>query len=336
MMGAMSPSPGAEAGPNTAGPPSAADVLRAALTDDVERLAEHEPGVRKGVDPEAVHQARVATRRLRSQLRTFRPALRAGPTKRLGAPLKNLAGLLGDVRDLDVLAERFDSGGAGAEGRSGNGEGSDASVPGAVVADVLAKLARERDAAFVRLIDVMDSQAYRKAFRDLEAFAADPPFRRVAFAPAPEVLGPSVRAVFGKLEGAVCNLPVVPSDGELHQVRIRAKRARYAAQAASAFGPPGCSLLAKRLGKLQDVLGLLNDGSRSVAWLRQIRSQPPEPFGAPGGTGATALSGDSYVAGIELLVARQHLAMAAAREEWPSRWVKVREAAGALGWLSTP
>src|SRR5262249_37197124 len=49
------------------------DVLRAAVAAGYIRLVEHDPVIRTESDPEAVHQARVATRRLRSDLRTFRP-----------------------------------------------------------------------------------------------------------------------------------------------------------------------------------------------------------------------------------------------------------------------
>ena len=74
-------------GPRAAGPPdvvsitdltpqsAARDVVHAAISASVLRLLRHDPGVRLGDDPEQVHQARVATRRLRSDLRTFRSLL---------------------------------------------------------------------------------------------------------------------------------------------------------------------------------------------------------------------------------------------------------------------
>ena len=165
-------------------PPTSADALRRALTEDVERLVEQEPHVRKGVDPEAVHQARVATRRLRSQLRTFRGALRKAPSKRLAEPLKELAGLLGAVRDLDVLAMRLES------CRDGVGD-EPSSVPARVVDDVLVKVGRERERAFRRLLSEMDSDRYHQLVDRLVGFAADPPFRKVARRPAAELLEPA-------------------------------------------------------------------------------------------------------------------------------------------------
>ena len=52
------------------------DVLRAAISRSTARLLAHDPGVRLGGDAEDVHQARVATRRMRSDLRTFRRVAR--------------------------------------------------------------------------------------------------------------------------------------------------------------------------------------------------------------------------------------------------------------------
>jgi len=54
---------------------SVADAVRAAMTESVIRILRHDAGVRIGDDPEDVHQARVGTRRLRSDLRTFAPVL---------------------------------------------------------------------------------------------------------------------------------------------------------------------------------------------------------------------------------------------------------------------
>ncbi|WP_030444112.1 CHAD domain-containing protein [Actinocatenispora sera] len=62
------------------------------------------PGARRG-DPDAVHEMRTATRRLRSTLRTFRPLWSHDATEPLRTELRWLGGLLGAVRDTDVLAE---------------------------------------------------------------------------------------------------------------------------------------------------------------------------------------------------------------------------------------
>ena len=79
------------------------DLVRRALARSVVRLLTHDPGVRLGEDPEAVHQARVATRRLRSDLRTFADVLDTAWSDPLRDELRTIGHALGDVRDLDVL-----------------------------------------------------------------------------------------------------------------------------------------------------------------------------------------------------------------------------------------
>src|SRR3954470_21462461 len=84
-----------------------ADLVRATIANGVTRLIRHDPGVRLGDDPEDVHQARVATRRLRSDLRTFRRLLDEEWVGALRDELKWIAAELGAVRDADVLTERL-------------------------------------------------------------------------------------------------------------------------------------------------------------------------------------------------------------------------------------
>ncbi len=85
--------------------PSAADLVRQAISAAVDRIMRHDPGVRIGDDPEDVHQARVGTRRLRSDLRTFSSLLDEEWLASLRDELRWLAGALGEVRDDDVLID---------------------------------------------------------------------------------------------------------------------------------------------------------------------------------------------------------------------------------------
>ena len=74
------------------------------LSNGTHRLVAADPIVRLGDDPEGVHQARVATRRLRSDLKTLRPVLDRAWSEPLREELRWIGGLLGRVRDADVLA----------------------------------------------------------------------------------------------------------------------------------------------------------------------------------------------------------------------------------------
>ena len=97
-----------EIAPMDVGPDShASELVRAALGRSVTRLLLSDPMVRLGEDIEAVHQARVGVRRLRSSLKAFGPYLDAAWTDELRAELKWLGGVLGGQRDADVMEERL-------------------------------------------------------------------------------------------------------------------------------------------------------------------------------------------------------------------------------------
>ena len=70
-----------------------AEVVQAAIATSTLRLLVNDPGVRLGTDPESVHQARVATRRLRSDLRTFRGVLDEAWSEAIRVELKWLGGI---------------------------------------------------------------------------------------------------------------------------------------------------------------------------------------------------------------------------------------------------
>jgi CHAD domain-containing protein len=78
-------------------------VVRDALDASVQRLLVADPVARVGDDPEGVHQARVATRRLRSDLRTFGPLLDPAWVTPLRDELRWLGGELGVAREAEVL-----------------------------------------------------------------------------------------------------------------------------------------------------------------------------------------------------------------------------------------
>ena len=304
------------------GPPEAGLVVRLAIAGDTARLLAHDPVVRHGMDPEGVHQARVATRRLRSQLRTFEPILTRRRTRRLREELKWLGGLLGAVRDLDVLRMRLAS-----ADQDGTG------VAPAVLARVLARVDRERDVADRRLTAAMNGKPYRRLVRALATETVSPGLRKAAAEPPSEVLAPAVRRPWTRLAQAVTELPPDPADEQLHHIRILAKRSRYAAEAATSFMPEACDELAKRLAKLQDTLGELNDGSRASAWLQTLRGEVAEA--PPDGTNGRGTPPE-LVSGVGLLVAREQRRMVEARQEWPTKWQKVLSAAVELGWSEWP
>jgi CHAD domain-containing protein len=233
-------------------------LVRFAIASSVHRLVVHDHLVRAGDDPEAVHQARVATRRLRSDLQTFGSVLEPAWTDELRTELAWLGDLLGRVRDADVMIDRL-------TGRSR--ELPD--VDRAGVAILLDRLRRERTRDRDELLDAMISPRYLSLVDRLAAAARRPRFvvgyidqsarteaRRLA------------RRPWKKLRRAVRALPDHPTDEQLHEVRKRAKRARYALDATRPVASKPVRRLARRVTELQDVLGEQHDAVVAGAWLR--------------------------------------------------------------------
>jgi CHAD domain-containing protein len=278
-----------EVGPDA----SVEELLRHDLASGTLRLFRHEAGVRTGEDPEAVHQARVATRRIRSTLRTFSKLLDEEWTDRLRDDLKWLANLLGEVRDTDVLLERFSDHLAelpAEDEKAGR--------------RLLTRLSEERDQARRRLLGAMGQEKYAELLEDLVEAAAAPALLPGADRPAAEVTPPLVRRPWKKLRKEVRQAGDNPADEQLHKIRIRAKRARYAAEAVEpAFGKPAEDF-ADAVSDIQSVLGDHQDAVVGEAWLREAAS---------GARRDTAL-----VAG--MLIAAERAAAADTRDRWRSVW----------------
>src|SRR5262249_32295112 len=163
--------------------PAAADVVRAALVSSVTRILRHDPGVRIGDDPEDVHQARVGTRRLRSDLRTFGPILLEEWLGPLREGVGGRAGELGAVGAADVPAER----------RRGQADAPPARAA-AGLAPLFRRLAKEREEAGARLGEAMSGARYIDLLDRLVTSAQEPAVRPEAALPAAPVLPEVVAA----------------------------------------------------------------------------------------------------------------------------------------------
>ena len=241
--------------------PTAGDVIRNALATSVARLVVHDPGVRLGDDPEDVHQARVATRRLRSDLRTFRDLLDADWTRSLRHDLKDVAHELGAVRDTEVLLDRLR---AHAERLPVADQAS--------AKKIIQRLLQRWDEARAELRDLLGSTRYAELLDRLVEAAREPALLPEADGPAAELLPPLVREPWEQLRATVDELPDDPSDEQLHEVRIEAKRCRYAAEAVAPAIGKRARAFAKAIADLQDVLGEHQDAVVAEAWLRDAAS----------------------------------------------------------------
>lgn len=275
---------------------SVRDLLRRAIAHSTIRLVEAEPIVRDGEDPEGVHAARVGVRHLRSDLKTFGPLLDRGRTEPLRAELSWLAGLLGPVREADLLEQRLRRRIVEAEGEL---------APAKVLVDELEAVRLE---ARVRLLRALDSARYSELLDALEASATAPPTTGEGDRPARRA-GRAIAAPWSALRRRARRLGPGATDGALHEVRIRAKRVRYAAEAVSpAFGKRAVRF-AEAAATLQGVLGDHQDAVVASAWLAEHALDAADPSVA-------------FAAG--RLAEQEAIGRARARDRWPRAWQALR------------
>jgi CHAD domain-containing protein len=270
-------------------------VVQSAIATSVARLLAHDAAVRLGVDPEGVHQARVATRRLRSDLRTFDMLVDREWAGALRAELEWIGDALGAVRDADVLHDLLRT----------QAEAIPAHHAPEVDA-VLARLAAERAAAREVLLASMRSDRYVHLLNRLVDAARSPRLRGARRRQrGAKALPALVRKPWKRVRRRARALDRSSPDAQLHQLRILAKRARYATEAVAPVSGARARELASRLASLQDVLGEHQDLVVARAWLADAAAGTDRPEVA-------------FVAGqlAGLLRARQE----GLRRRWPKVW----------------
>ncbi|MFI9785267.1 CHAD domain-containing protein [Kitasatospora sp. NPDC051984] len=227
---------------------SAGDVLTARLREQTAKLVALEPDVRAD-RPDAVHQMRVASRRLRSALRTHRRHL-AGDHTGLESELRELGRNLGRARDAEVLGERLL-----AQAR----ELPDGGDRERVLAELTTWSSREAREGRAAVLAALDSQAFRELLDALTALADNPPLNARATRPAGPELTRILRREHRRTAERLATAEHTPDgparEHALHDARKAAKRARYAGETA---GRPARSFT-RRMKALQDVLGRHQD-----------------------------------------------------------------------------
>lgn len=272
------------------------EAIRATIGGAVRRLLHADAATRAGDDPDAVHDARVAARRLRSDLRSFADVLETGWSGHLGAELEWAGDALGAVRDPEVLMLRLQA------------DAQRLTEPAAAMA-VVEVLRAGRAAARTALSEVMTGARYLALLDALVLAARSPLFRVPADVPALDLLAPAVDRAWRRLRKGAGEAEREPTDQTLHRVRIRAKQARYAAESLTPLLGKPAARFARRATRLQDVLGRHQDAVVASEWLREQA--------ASADAGAAFVMGE--LTGIEL-VARQQ-----AREEWRDAWQALRQ-----------
>ncbi|MFI5623715.1 CHAD domain-containing protein [Nocardioides sp. NPDC051685] len=215
--------------------------------------------VLRGED-DSVHQMRVTVRRLRSVLATYRKFLDPERVESLRVELRWLADLLGEVRDTEVLRKRL-RGWAAEHG------------PGPTGVDALRTALAERQAqGLARLLPELEGERYRAL---IAALAATDGLPWSDGAPGKKALRKRVRRTWRRLAAAVDAAELAEGAGErrrqLHEVRKKAKRTRYAAESLHELFGKDAERLAAAAKSIQSTLGDLND---AAVMIRTIETVP--------------------------------------------------------------
>ncbi len=232
----------------------------AVLRRHLAAFLENEPGTRLGEDREALHDMRVASRRLRAALALFDDVLPARARvfrRRLG----RIGRGLGDVRDLDVQLLQLDE--------------FLREAPAAerlVMQDYLATVAARREHARRRMLRVLDSRGYARLAESLRAFVEREPSRKPLAARRPALAAAPALILRRYRRARRIGDRLAPSSppADWHALRIAAKRLRYALEFhADLYGGESAPMI-EALVDLQDLLGLHQDAQVAMAHLEDM------------------------------------------------------------------
>jgi CHAD domain-containing protein len=271
----------------------AVEHVRSYMRAQLAEIERTDPLIRSSDDPEAVHDFRVAVRRIRSVLRTARRLYDEEWLEALRAELRWAAGELGAARDLDVLVGRLRK------------ELEPDAVP------VLKLLETERRRARKRALATLGGERYLKLLDRLAAAVEAPPVRAAELS-----LEALAAAEFEGLRSAAKRLGPKSSAAEVHKARIRAKRARYAAELVEPLtGKPARRFIAEAK-RFQDVVGAHQDAVVAAEHIRAVleRSKSVETAFAAG-----------------RLAERMSARRREARERFPKAWKRL-ERLGRQAW----
>jgi CHAD domain-containing protein len=239
-----------------------AALVKTYLVDQCTVLIDAEAQLRSRAP--VIHSTRVAARRLRSTLRTYAGTTDSDRAAALSVELVWFAGLLGEVRDREVLEQRLLTDLAALPPEL---------VVGPVAAQIETELTTRRKVAWDAVVAVLDDDRYRRLLAELHRWRTDAPLTKEAKAPAAAAKAYVKRAakkLDKRLDRAIeAQLTGDPeADHLLHAARKAGKRARYAAElAAPALGKKADKIIAGRKD-LQDVLGEHQDSIVAADFLR--------------------------------------------------------------------
>ena len=265
------------------------------IGQELHAIVTNESIARVGIDPDGVHQQRVAGRRLRCHLRHFRDLVDPQWFEVTMSELRWIGTALGTVRDLEVMRDVLSA--------------CAASLPSTDVQHLeplFSQVTNERNQAHAELQGSLDSDRYTQLLANLTDAAASTPMIVDSDQTAAQLARSTTALAISRLDKSVNRLGPTPTDIDLHFVRLRAKRARFASEAAIALVGNPARKLAKSLANVQSVLGTQHDAVVAHHWVRAhaLHEEPSVNFSA------------GMVAGLLRNASQQ------AAREFPAVWTK--------------
>jgi CHAD domain-containing protein len=220
-------------------------------------------GQRASTQSERIHQSRVAMRRIRSNLRTFRLLLDPAWGTALRAELSWYGNCLGQARDLNVIHELVNE-------RAIN-------VISTSTATELKSVLDGKTAA--ALADIAQQRGGARRFQLTEQMMVlwnGPAFKPKAAKPAAEVLPNMLHRAWHDVAGAARTARKDPSDSNLHLLRIRTKDLRYGCNTVTLIEGGQARKTASAAERLQVKLGEFHDACFAIEWLQGLAVERPD------------------------------------------------------------
>jgi CHAD domain-containing protein len=300
----------------------AAALIRAAFQAAVSRVQAADPDARQG-DVEGIHRLRTSTRRLRSELRTVRDLIDSDWRAHLEDELKWLAGMLGSVRDLDILCQRLRNAQpeTAADGReNGNGAGLSAALALQPLFEALHHRHLEASRA---LREALRGARYQRLLADLEAGIDNPAIKDDAWEACRSALPPLAVDAWKRLKKEARALAPSDPDPAFHEVRKLAKRARYTAELIGPALGRRADEAAQRFIRLttqvQDTLGEHQDAIVAIGEIERFLGEQPR--------------GLEFIRAAHVLLETQRAASRNSRDQFFGIWAKL-DRKKSLRWIS--
>lgn len=249
---------------------TAGEAFQANARNALAQIAANAAALREAPAPEAVHQLRVAARRLRSALSTFRPVVEDDAYAAMKAELRWLAKAFDQARNLDVYAQEVLAPAALAP-----------AAPAGLSA-LNAAVAAARDRARGEAAATAACDRFRRLMIDAAAWVETGGWlgREAACEPARAYAAHVLAARRKKLLKRGRRVET-GDDAARHAVRIEAKKLRYAAEGFAGLYPEKPVVrFVERAKDLQDLLGTLNDIATAETLTAGLGLTPEAAFAA--------------------------------------------------------